>query len=375
MLVRSGVEPRSARARVNIDNLIDLGNVGLVGLPGVIGQAKDVHIVLLDLSQLLLGARAGAVDGVLGLGEVANGLAPVILVPNPHEHLVVRIDLVQLVRAREDRRVVREGVSVFLRPDVLGDDQLATDDLAPEHQVLAGAGLGHLDDDGVVIGGVDIVPELRCSDGNAAQVLVVGVLGHIQRVDHVVGREGLAVVPRHTLAQVQAQLGVIVVVLPALAQPRDDLAGGVVGVPHELNHELLDTVLIVPAVGDEGVEAIEDREVDLVADDGLGAAEVHRHAIDLELHELGLRFLGLFLDRGRGRRRLGCCRWLILLDLFDRGENDGGRVGGNHLGGFATAADRHHCDQDCDCKVHDLSQHGFYPPATLVRFLLQVPPG
>ncbi len=236
---------------------------------GIVADTADIGQSFLGLGECLLGGRAGAPDGVLGIGEETNGLAPVILVPYPREDLVLRIDLEELVRACPDGRVVLVGVGIDVRPDVLRVDDRATHDLAPEHLVLARAGLRHFDDDGEVICGVDIGEVLRVAVRQTTEVVVLRVHSHLQRPDHVISREGLAVVPRHTLAEVDRELGIVVVVLPALAQPWDQLAGGVVDVPEELDHDLLSTVLIVPAVGDHGVEAVEDREVNLVVDDDL----------------------------------------------------------------------------------------------------------
>ncbi len=96
-------------------------------------------------------------------------------------------------------------------------------------------------------------------------------------------REGLTIVPRHTLADVDGQLGVVVIVLMRLGQHSNDLAGRVVRVPQILKRDLPVAAGELDAVGDHRVEAVEDGVVGLIHNNGLRAVERHGDTVDLAL--------------------------------------------------------------------------------------------
>ena len=85
-------------------------------------------------------------------------------------------------------------------------------------------------------------------------------LEHLERELDVVRRKRLPVVPMHLGVQGEGQLVKGRVVLPARRQPGLDFALSVIGVEEEFFARLLVPSLILLAVRNERVEAIEDLE-------------------------------------------------------------------------------------------------------------------
>ena len=90
----------------------------------------------------------------------------------------------------------------------------------------------------------------------------------VQRADHVLGRERLAVVPLHAVAQLEGQLGLVLVPRPAGRELRPDVVDGV---------ELLMLVVEHEVVVD-GHERHRRRDGGLLVDRGAGRAVPDIHA-------------------------------------------------------------------------------------------------
>ena len=201
---------------------LDVGVAGLGHRDGVRAHEGVDVVLVLDEGQGpgLFGAEV-LVKNVFRLRRAGIAPAGALPVVTQFPELPETVGVVFLdgVRADRYRRCIVEGRDAIAErlEDVLGRRrELGTPSVDAEHGLdIVGCG-GGLDLEGVV---VDLLPSFHIVDIAGDEIeLVLVFLGRVERVDEVVGGQFDAVAPVDALAQLDAELGVVVV--QALRQDR-----------------------------------------------------------------------------------------------------------------------------------------------------------